>query len=211
MTRRAFILATGADTGGAAIRVVSAFNRTAGWQVLDPDPPYDPIDADWFVSSMVATDNYIQYEQDLPWSPSELEHHYDAADVVVLNNTLAGFHYYDGGQGKPTLLMHHGLHEGHFSQSIAECVAEAREIGAGQICSTVNLELYGQPGEITWTPIPYDMNALLDARKTLFRPSDTLRIGHAPTDRAVKSTETVIKAVETLQKRGFPEIGRAHV
>lgn len=199
MTRDAFILATGADTGGAAIRVVSAFNEQM------PGPRgNDPLDPDWIVHSMVANTNYIEYDQDLPYSAEALEHYYDKADVVVLNNTLAGYHYYDGGQGKPTILMHHGLHKDHFAQTIEECVAEAREIGASQIASTVNLELYGQPGEISWAPIPYDVRGLLDMRKRLFQPSDTLRIGHAPTDRTVKSTEAVISAVETLQKRGYP-------
>lgn len=195
MTRRAFILATGADTGGAAIRTVSAFNQQM------PGPISE---VDWLVHSMVSSTNYIEYDQDLPWDQSALERYYDNADVVVLNNTLAGHHYYDGGQGKPTILMHHGLHAGHFTQTIEECVLEARELGAIQIGSTVNLELYGEPGEITWTPIPYPLAELAKLRHDLYIPSDTLRIGHAPTDRAVKSTETVIKAVETLQERGYP-------
>lgn len=188
-TKRAFILATGADTGGAAIRVVEAFATDAGQQ------------SGWSVRSMVAADNYIHYPADLPYSRLSLEATYDAADVVVLNNTLAGHFWYDAGQGKPTVLMHHGLHEGHFSQSIEQVVAEATDIGARQIGSTVNLELYGP---ITWAPIPYPVDELLKLRQGSYEPSTSVRIAHAPTDRSVKSTETVVKAVETLQKRGYP-------
>lgn len=197
--KEAFILATGSDTGGAAIRVTEAFKSQAFIQ-----------NSEWRVRSMVATDNYIAYDRDLPWDKQVLEQTYDDADVVILNNTLHGHSWYDEGQGKPTIVMHHGLHEGHFDRSLQEVVAQAAQTRAYQIGSTVNLELYsrddfGPTGLITWTPIPYDIQALAAMRVALFErhPTETIRIGHAPTDRAVKSTETVIAAVKSLQSRGF--------
>lgn len=192
MTKKAFILATGADTGGAAIRVVEAFATPAGQQT------------GWSVRSMVAADNYIHYTADLPYSRLGLEAEYDASDVVVLNNTLAGHFWYDAGQGKPTVLMHHGIHEGHFTQSIEQVVAEASDIGAVQIASTVNLELYAPKGVIRWAPIPYDLRALETLRLNTYEPSPLVRIAHAPTDRAVKSTDRILAAVQLLKDRGYP-------
>lgn len=191
-TKKAFILATGADTGGAAIRVVEAFSTDHGQQ------------SGWSVRSMVAADNYIHYNDDLPYSRLGLEANYDGATVVILNNTLAGHFWYDNGQGKPTVLMHHGVHEGHFTQSIEQVVAEARDIGAVQIASTVNLELYAPKGVIRWAPIPYDLRALETLRLNTYEPSPLVRIAHAPTDRAVKSTQAVIAATQSLKDCGYP-------
>jgi hypothetical protein len=190
-----FILGTGADTGGAAIRSVEAFKSQAN---VHNSPA-----ADWIVRSMVSSSNYIQYPTDLRYSQVHLESYYDQADVVHLNHTLIGHDWYDAGQGKPTILEHHGLHEGSFAIDFAQSIQQGIDIGAIQIGSTANLELFGPPGTITWAPIPYDLDALAKLRRDLFRPADTVRIVHAPTVRAVKSTETLILAVETLKSRGL--------
>jgi len=184
--KRAFILSTGADTGGAAVRVVEAFRGSRSWSVR----------------SMVASTNYIAYPADLPYERAELDIRYRDADVVVLNNTLHGHHWYDEGQGKPTVLMHHGLHDGHYAQSLGEVIEEATDIGAIQIGSTVNLELFGP---ITWVPIPYDLDALAAMRKRLYRPKPgVVRVAHCPTDRTIKSTDAFLSAVEDLQARDVP-------
>lgn len=196
MDKQAFILATGSDTGGAAIRVIEAFRQIG-------HPRWQPV-------AMVASPNYIDYPTDQDWDREALEEIYDASDLIVLNNTLHGHDWYDEGQGKPTIVMHHGLHEGHFDRSLQEIVVQAARTGASQIGSTVNLELYSRPelgptGIIHWTPIPYNIEALAAMRVRLWQrhPTETIRIGHAPTDRAVKSTETVIATVKSLQSRGF--------
>lgn len=226
-TANAFILSTGADTGGAAIRVTEAFAGPAnagprlrkglsactfcgasqgepcggGTPDLNPDCPVAR--PPWTVRSMVSASNYIAYPHDLPWNQASLERHYDEADVVILNNTLHGHDWYDEGQGRPTILMHHGLHRGHFNKEIEEIVAEARDIGAFQIGSTVNLELFGP---IVWAPIPYPIEKLARMRVALWQrhPQEVIRIGHAPTDRAIKSTTAIIEAVDSLKEDGWP-------
>lgn len=207
VTRLAFNLSTGADTGGAAIREVEAFKAHPPVELTDASdsvPRY--LDRkEWTVHAMVAATNYIGYTQDVPYSVQALLDLYDRADVVHLNHTLHGHTWYDRGQGKPIVLEHHGLHKGSFDIDFESSIAAGIELGATQIGSTVNLELYAPPGVISWAPIPYDLQSLRDLRKKLFKPSPSvIRIGHAPTVRAVKSTETVINAVETLKKRGFP-------
>lgn len=192
--RKAFSLATGADTAGVSVRLAQAFKSNP----------------DWCVRSMVATSNYIKYPQDLPYSVPSLQHQYDEADLVILNSTMHGHRWYDRGQGKPTIIMHHGFHYGHFDRNIHECVADAADFGATQVGSTVNLELLaplGPPGSdtVTWLPTAYDMDWLRLMRDTYYKPHEGLiRIAHAPTDRAIKSTKAVISAVEQLKTRGFP-------
>lgn len=188
--RLAFNLSTGADTGGAAIREVEAFDN----------PVANPT-GEWEVRSMVAASNYIQYSKDLHYSVQAVRETYSKADVVHLNHTLHGHKWYDGGQGKPTVLEHHGLHRGAFDIDFEGSILAGIEIGAVQIGSTVNLELFGPPGTIEWAPIPYDLAALRAMRTRSAGP--TVRVAHAPTNRAIKSTEAFLAAMASLEARGF--------
>lgn len=198
MTKFAFNLSTGADTGGSSIRSVEAFREINGLMA-----------APWVVRSMVASTNYIEYDQDLKYSILGLEMQYDAADVVQLNHTIAGHEWYDANQRKPIVLMHHGLHEGSFRVNFAEAIEQARAIGATQIGSTANLELYGPKGAITWAPIPYNQQKLLEMRisaleRLITLPNRPIRIGHAPTNREIKSTGTFIAAIQWLKANKVP-------
>lgn len=203
--RLAFNLSTGADTGGAAIREIEAFRSPAG----------RALDLGWEVRGMVAATNYIAYQEDVPHSLSRLEALYNAADVIHLNHTLHGHLWYDKGREKPTILEHHGLHKGSFDIDFPGAIAQATRMGCIQIGSTANLELFGP---ITWAPIPYDLNALAKIRAQALAGArskagafaqghaddDVLTIAHAPTNRAVKSTEVFIAAVNQLIAVGLP-------
>lgn len=197
MTRLAFNLSTGADTGGAAIREVEAFAN-----------PQANLEGEWEVRAMVAGGNYIKYPEDLPYSTNALLATYDRADVVHLNHTLHGHTWYDDHQGKPTILEHHGLHKGSFSVDLEESIVEGINIGAVQIGSTVNLELFGPPGTIEWAPIPYNLAVLRRMRQAFEqRPSlrsRPIRIAHAPTNRAIKSTDAFLAAMQNLQAKHYP-------
>ena len=206
----AFNLSTGADTGGAAIRQIEAFDS--------PDPEVQAIRAqhgNWEVRAMVAADNYIAYPQDVPHSLARLESLYDSADVIHLNHTLHGHTWYDKNRHKPTILEHHGLHKGAFDIDFQGSIKAATAIGAIQIGSTANHELFGP---ITWAPIPYDLEALARLRQEVLaraaatkRPSaahthadGVLTIAHAPTNRAIKSTAAFIAALERMIDIGLP-------
>lgn len=197
MPRRALIFAAGSDTAGTSVRAARAFQRLAS---------SNPSNHGWEVRSMVSTDNYIHYPVDLAYSKQNLASNYDMADVVVLNSTLFGHDLYDDGQGKPTILVHHGIHVDHFSQSVYQVIEEAKEVGARQIGTTVNLELLADPGVITWVPTSYNLAELAQLRLRLYEPPQhdgPIRVCHAPTDRKVKSTQAVIDAVTSLNDRGF--------
>lgn len=195
---KAFILGSGADTGGTAVRSAQAFQATR---------ERAPKLHEWDVHSMVTHINYIKYPEDIPYAPMRLLSLYDDADVVVLNSTMYGHQRYDNNQGKPTVLVHHGLHEGHFAYSLTEAIAHAASLGALQIGTTVNLELVAEPqGLVRWVPTPYDLPELASLRKALYRPhpDGLIRFVHAPTDRAIKSTAAFIAATNQLITEGFP-------
>jgi hypothetical protein len=227
LTKLAFNLSTGADTGGAAIREVEAFRSPAG----------RALNLGWEVNAMVAASNYIEYPEDVPHSLAALERLYAAADVVHLNHTLHGHLWYDKGRQKPTVLEHHGLHKGSFDIDFPGAIAQAAGMGCVQIGSTVNLELFGP---ITWAPIPYDLAALAalkasaprvepvparNARNAHTRNDDfpllldppgldpratdvqLITIAHAPTNREIKSTAAFIAAIKLLQEIGLPVRG----
>jgi hypothetical protein len=192
MMKSAFNLSTGADTGGAAIREVEAFHiagKASGWSV----------------HSMVCGYNYIHYPEDIRFNMGVLHNLYDAADVMHLNHTLHGYKWYDHGQGKPVVLEHHGLHKGSFDVDFEASIADAKELGAIQIGSTANLELFGP---ITWVPIAYSLDWLQAIRASQQpQPLDgelrPIIIAHAPTNRAIKSTQVFLSACSSLKARGF--------
>lgn len=202
MSPKAFVLSSGSDTGGTAIRSHEAFVA-----LRQRNPPR----TEWQLRSMVTSLNYLHYGQDLVYSPSMLMRAYDDADVVVHNSTMFGHQRYDNGQGKPTVLQHHGLHKGHFEYSLLEAINHAAALGALQIGTTVNLELFSLPqlgtsGVVRWVPTPYDLDALANLRASLYQPhpEGRIRFVHAPTNREVKSTAAFIAATNQLIMEGYP-------
>lgn len=184
--------AAGADTGGCLIRSAQAF-----------DAEHRANATPWTVRSMITAKNYIDYPEDLPFSPKAFARLYDEADVMILNSILYAHHVYDGGKGKPTIVVHHGVHKDHFSRTLEEIIAESHEIGAVQCGTTVNLELFGP---ITWVPTPVDVGFLARERERRFLRAETgpLRVLHCPTDRSIKSTADLIAAVNVLRLEGVP-------
>lgn len=181
---RIFSLSNGADTAGIGIRLHEAFERYGGTDSL---------------RSMVASVNYIDYPQDVRWSQRSLERLYDTADVVQLHNILYAHDHYDALQGKPTVLMHHGLKSGS-GRDFFDMVAAARDIGAVSVGSTLDLCIY-EPS-VRWLPAPYDLEALRRIRKAAVRNDESIRIVHAPTNRAIKGTEAMLDAVAQLRVAG---------
>lgn len=174
---RVFSLTTGADTAGIGAGLAKAFRRS-----------------DVELRSMVATVNYIGYPIDLRYNRRRLERFYDRADVVMLHNTLHAHDWYDAGQGKPTVLMHHGRTPLETFQAISR---QATNIGAVQIGSTIDLSVFGP---VEWAPPPVDIPAMREIRSRATRGTK-LRIGHAPTNRDIKGTSVFLDAMDRLSKR----------
>ncbi len=153
---------------------------------------------DWRYDAMVASINYINYPVDVPWSQKRLEELYDAADVVHLHNTLHAHRWYDNGQGKPTVLMHHGLHNGS-DRSYPMVVREAEDMGAISVCSTLDLAIHDW--RVLWLPPPVDIKRMRNIRRQHYRTRRRLRVGHAPTNREIKGTAAFEAAMKQLEER----------
>lgn len=180
-SRHLFVLATGQDTGGWGIRIKAGIDRHA---------------PGWTARSMATTRMYLDYPTDLPFRRELARAHYGQADVVQLRNTLHGWQLYDDGAGKPVVLLYHGSQ---YRRDHAQLAAEAREIGALQIVSTMDLTLI--EGDATWVGSPYNLAELRAIRAQHYRPDGRIRIAHAPTNRAIKGTEHFLQVVRRLQAR----------
>lgn len=161
-----------ADTGGNGFRTARAFARLTDW-------PY---------RSTCRTANYLAYPVDLPWDEALAEWH--RADVVHVRD---GFQAQTilGAPDRPTVIHHHGTQ---LRRKWRELLPEQRRRGAVGLVSTLDLLAYGD--DLTWAPALYDLEALAAMRRP--QRDGVLRIAHAPTNRAVKSTEAFLRAARRL-------------
>lgn len=181
---RVLNLSLGQDTGGQQGRLLKAFRKHApGWE-------YD---------SVTTTTTFYP-----------IEHRYNArevavdlfpnADVVHINNELRYAQRFErrGRHRRPYVLHHHGTM---YRTNPARHLEEARRRGALSIVSTLDLQAIA-PDETEWLPAPYDLDELAALRAELYEESDTLRVAHAPTNRAIKSTDALVAAVDRLRNEG---------
>lgn len=169
----------GADTAGQGIRMKQGFDR------------YAP---DWSFHSAARTGTYIAYPTDVDWHPRVIAELWSQADVVHLHNNFRTAEMLERRRGdKPTIIHHHGTM---FREGRTALLQETRRRGAIGIVSTLDLYLIA-PDELEWLPAPYDVDWLA----TLRTPVDdgVIRIGSAPTNRTIKSTDAFLAAVERLQ------------
>lgn len=87
---------------------------------------------------------------------------------------------------KPQVVQYHGTK---FRNNPDRFLALQADAGAEAVCSTLDLWLVA-PDRLTWLPSPYDLGHLARYRN----PTGRLRVGHAPTARAIKSTDVFLAA-----------------
>lgn len=162
------------DIGGQSIRIKRAFDRHA---------------PGWVCNSVVRNRNYIDYPVDRPFRDApELARR---ADVVHAHNSFKAARQ-GGALGKPLVITHHGTR---FRRDPAGILGEQRAAKALGLVSTLDLWLLA-PDDTEWSPSLYDLDWLAGMRRPV--RGRKLRIGHAPTDRAVKSTDAVLAACKKL-------------
>jgi hypothetical protein len=176
--KNAFLITTGQDMAGWGWRLHSAFER---------------LSKTWHTDAMAATRTYLRYPEHLKYDARTRNTLYRRADVIHLQNHLTGWQRYDRGQGKPTVVQHHGTIYRELHERIGK---SARKLGMVEICSTLDLTMY-EPG-VTWIPVPYNRAELRTRRQRYYQPSDVIRIAHAPTNREVKGTDHFLAIVERL-------------
>lgn len=172
------------DTGGQGYRIKVAFDK------------FQP---DFSVRAIHSDPAYFDYPQDLVYNSGSLEQArlFEEADVLHFRNDLGGLKRL--GHGQPLVLQHHGTR---FREYHAQVAARAKEAGAIQIASTIDLTVL-EPG-ISWVPSPYNLDQLSAYRPYVVRAvGEPVRIAHAPTNREVKSTVRVMEAVHNLSKNGY--------
>ena len=136
--------------------------------------------------SAVRRSNYLRYPADLPWP--EAEHEWDRADVVHIHGSLRAWRTMGG--NKPLVMHHHGTKYRRNADLLNRAVSD---LGGTAVVSTLDLLDYGDG--LTWVPQAHDLPALAAHRKP---QHGRLRIGHAPTDRTIKSTDAFLAACARL-------------
>lgn len=170
----------GADTGGVSWGLYRAF---------EGDPVIE-------LRSAILNQNYIRYPHDLPYKYPDIYPVWCASDVVHLHNTQATLDVFTR-KGKqpfrPYVLHHHGnkYRKGHEALN-----ARVAADGARAVVSTVDMLQYGD--NLVWVPPAYRLGELAALRKPAPLAGRKLRVGHAPTDRVVKSTEKFLAACSKL-------------
>ena len=164
-----------ADTGGNGYRTAKAFARLT----------------DWSYRAACRTGNYLAYPVDLPWDQALAE--WRRADVVHVRD---GFQAQAmlGAPDRPTVIHHHGTQ---LRRKHAVLIPEQQRRGAVGLAATLDLLAYA-PDDLVWAPALYDLDALAAMRRPV--EDEVLRIAHAPTNRAVKSTEAFLRAVRRLSR-----------
>lgn len=175
-----FLLAMGFDTAGQLYALREALVRQR---------------PRWTVNQMRRRTKWLAYPAQLDYDPELGARLWSAADVI--HTTLPGPALRVFRRRRPLVVHHHGSE---YRDDRVGVDRFCRSIGATQVVST--LDLMGTPG-VEWLPSVVDVDALAAIRpRRHARP--TVRIAHAPTDRALKQTAAVVAAVERLVERGLP-------
>lgn len=170
MNTRVLSVHFGADTAGIGYGLAQAFKN------------HPTITLD----STVRRINYINYPTHTPWDQTQSL--WNNANVAHLHNSAKAWHRL--GADKPFVLHHHGTqyrnHHELYNTFINEHNAQA-------VIATLDLHDYGD--NLTWIPQPHQLEQLATYRKPMNGP---LRIGHAPTNRSIKDTDTFLTACQKL-------------
>lgn len=164
----------GADTGGC------------GWGLAGAFAKHPTIE----LRSSVRSTNYIDYPNDLPWE--QAKDHAIAADVLHLHNTTRTASKVLRVR-RPTVLHHHGTH---YRDNARALNREVKMYKLRAVVATLDLLDYG-PG-LTWVPQAFELTKLPQRARRDSRAPGPLRVGHAPTNREIKSTDAFLAACEKI-------------
>lgn len=175
------------DTAGVGIGLKQAFDKYAvGWETR----------------SICRQETYLGYPTDIVWPLSlpgptpEVKDLVRQADVIHVMDSERVLRYFRGNlKGKRTVVHHLGTR---YRRNPKASTTACQAYGATEVTDSLDLMLYPHVG---FLPTPIGTDALAKLRTERYEPSQKLRIAHAPTHRAVKSTDKIIEAVESLARR----------
>lgn len=173
----------GADTGGVSCGMANAFQN---------DPTIH-------LRSAVLNQNYIKYPYDLQLGARfypDVFDHWQAADVVHIHNNRRTYDHLVNKCAqphRPFVMYHHGTE---YREYIDERNAEVANHPAGARAVVSTIDMLGLGPDLMWAPATYRLGDLARYRDRQY--GHRLRVGHAPTDRAIKSTGAFLNACRTL-------------
>lgn len=168
------------DVGAFGYRMASAFDQhgPAGWEYR----------------AVRGAPSYLQFPAHDEWNWDDIVRWWNTADVVHVHD-----HIPTVGRRRPMVVTFHGTG---FREAPAAHLMMAAAAGARPLVSTLDLFLLA-PDDVTWCPQIDDLDALA-AHRTPPHPDGVVRIGHAPTNRLLKSTDLFLQACTDLQEAGAP-------
>lgn len=179
------ILSDRTDIAGIGIALKQAFDRhSTTWK-----------------ARAVRRRDVFGYPGDVEWTDTHVVRRlFKAADVIhVLQRPYVATKF--AGWERKAIVVHHlGTY---FRQDPAGVSAACREIGATELAGSLDLI---PNGDMELLPIVADIDKFSAIRERVYQPSDRVRIAHAPTNRAFKSTLNFIDAVQNLEKRHDIEV-----
>ena len=176
------ILNAGPDTAGVGIALKRAFDKHT----------------DWNTRSIAREVVYLDYPTDIVWPynqrmTDEVWGLVANADVIhVMDSERALLPFRRLLRGKMVVVQHLGTH---FRRKAHRIYMQCRTWGVTQVTDSIDLVQDG----VAFLPTAADTEALAQLRAD--EPHKRIRISHAPTNRAVKSTEQIIAAVAELSTR----------
>jgi hypothetical protein len=141
-----------------------------------------------------------------PWDLDEMRTAYRWADVVVIHNTPDVFELVSDGSRKNLIVHHHGSL---FRRNPVRLWEQAEAIGARQVVSTIDLLLsvpFGKRAE--WFPQVVDTTLMARLREVHRNQTGMIRVTHAPTNRAIKGTRHVKRAMRHIHDADLVVIQR---
>jgi hypothetical protein len=154
------------------------------------------------IRSVARTVHYFDWPTDIEWTRSNeplIRELVDQADVIHLNNSYRAAQRFHA--RKPMLLHHHGSMFRNNTEHMMKTAYQRRWV---QAVSTIDLTK-PDPEVLHWLPTAYDVADLVKfGQKHRRKPDGRIRIVHCPTNRELKSTATLIAAVDELRAEGLP-------
>ncbi len=181
---KVLIISGHTDIAGVGIALKSAFDHCS---------------TDWSARMVRRRPGPYGYPADIEWPRGDgrtarlvgrLFREADVIHVLQTPSVVQGFPH----QSKVIIVHHLGSYFRNNPESVsAACKAiDAVEVTGGPDIMPL------LPADVEFLPIAADLAAFDTIRQRVYRPSERIRVAHAPTNRLTKSTEVVIAACEAL-------------
>lgn len=160
---------------------------------------FDKHSTTWKARAVRRNDVGYGYPADIEWRGGPavrlIAKLFAAADVIHVLQRPHVATKFAGWERKAIVVHHLGTY---FRRDPVGVSAACRQIGATELAGSLDLIPLG---DMELLPIVADIDKFSAIRQRVYQPSDKVRIAHAPTNRAFKSTVNFLDAVDRLEKK----------